>query len=769
MPKRYLPRFIAVLLLLILIWLQFSTLPLTSPTMDEGLHLTRGYAFVARGDERLRLRGPILPNALSGAVLRLLEPDLELAPDDDPAWLDTEGADLSEQFVWANRAPPLRIVFLGRLPILFFGLILGAFIFRWASERSGPWAALGALTLYVFCPNLLAHARLATTDTITAATFLISAYAFSRALDRPSWTSYLCSGGALSLALAAKFSATALLAAFAVGTFLYSVHDWRDRLRWRALIAFGVTLTTAALMVWAIYRFTIGPVVPGGFPMPAPLHWAEWNALQAYVAGDKITPGYLFGEMEPRGWFYYYPLTFLLKTPLPVLILLVLGVLRTMSTRAWRRDSLIWLPPLFLLVSLLFSPHDIGYRYLLPILPFVFVGSAEVMVALWRKRWARVLIGILIAWQIIGTLHIYPYYLTFFNEIAGGPDRGRYILSDSNIDWGQDLVGVKSYVAQHKIDHLKLSYFGIAHPTTYGLRTEALPPVRTALRDQSAWWLHTYYPADPPPGKYAISVANLMGGIWIDRAAYAFFRDRPPDTTIGNSIYVYTIEPRGPAADLSLAGLQIDQIDPATYQHFNTNDVRPRWFDATSSLIVAPGETWIGIADNQPIAPEFLPLFRGIEPITRAPLTDENRSYALYHVDLAQGLTAAAQQATPLSVKFGDTAELLGYDAQQTDRELKLITYWRVGQQIETPLQMFVHVLGRDGSIVAQQDRLDVPAYGWRGGDVIAQIHHINLPPDLESGMVAIGLYNPDANTRLPVTVNGETTDRLLLTQLDLK
>ena len=335
---------------------------------------------------------------------------------------------------------------------------------------------------------------------------------------------------------------------------------------------------------------------------------------------------------------------------------------------------------------------------------------------------------VLLAWNIIGTLRIYPYYLTYFNEIAGGPDRGRYILSDSNIDWGQDMVGLKNYVERNDIDPLrvKLSYFGIAHPTAYGLATQALPPVRTAMHDQGAWWLKTYYPLDPPPGKYAISVANLMGGIWIDRAAYAFFRDRRPDTTIGNSIYLYTIAPRGDPVDLSLAGLQIDQIDPATYQLFNTNDVRPRWFDATSSLIAAPGETWIAIADDQPIAPEFTSLFEGVEPIARTKLADEDRTYALYRFDLASRITPTVS----LSAQFGDTAELLGYDAQRTDRDLRLITYWRAGDDVVTPLQMFVHVLGPDGSIVAQQDRLDVPAYGWRSGDVIAQIHHIDLPPD---------------------------------------
>jgi len=254
-----------------------------------------------------------------------------------------------------------------------------------------------------------------------------------------------------------------------------------------------------------------------------------------------------------------------------------------------------------------------------------------------------------------------------------------------------------------------------------------------------------------------------MGGIWTDRVAYAFFRDRAPDTTIGNSIYIYTIDPRGPAADLSLAGLQIDQIDLATYQHFGTNTVRPRWCDATSSLIGAPGETWIAIADDQPIGREFRPLFEGVEPVLHAKLIDDDRTFALYHFDLAQRLTKAAQQATPLSAQFGDTAELLGYDVQQNDRDLRLITYWRAGKGIVTPLQMFVHVLGPDGSIVAQQDRLDVPANGWRSGDVIAQVQQLTLPADSQNCTIKIGLYNPASGQRLPVIENSSEVDALSL------
>jgi hypothetical protein len=466
------------------------------------------------------------------------------------------------------------------------------------------------------------------------------------------------------------------------------------------------------------------------------------------------------------------------------MILFIIAFIRTIIKRTWRDDAIFLVPSFLIFFSLLFSTNNLGYRYLLPLLPLFFVyasGNWSVGQSVDRSSRRRVtmspvhlVILSLLVWLVIGTLRIYPYYLTYFNEIAGGPDRGRYILSDSNIDWGQDLVGLKNYVDQNHIDRVKLSYFGIAHPTAYQLSTEALPPVRTAMNDQGAWWLHTYYPSDPAPGKYAISVANLMGGIWIDPSAYAFFRDRQPDTTIGNSIYIYTIAPRGDPANLSLAGLQIDQMDAETYRLFETNDVCPRWFDATSSLIAAPGETWIAIADNQPIAPELKSLLVNVQPIKHAKLTDEDRAYALYHFDLAQRLLDTAQHATQnaediaLPVKFGDTAELLGYDVTRSSQDLAVITYWRVGDHIVTPLQMFVHVVGPDGSITARADRLDASPFGWHAGDTFVQVHHLVLPLDVTDYTVEIGLYNPETGPRLPVIVNSQTVDnRLVLSSMN--
>ena len=692
MPSRHLSaRFIAVLLLMLLAFLQLSSLAVTSVTMDEPSHVMVGYAFLTRGDTRLMLNGPILPNALGAAPL-LTQPALKLTPAADPMWDKNDHNGISDEFIWDNTASPFLLVYLARLPFIFLSWLLGALIFRWASERAGAWAGVFALTLYVFDPNLLAHSRLAMTDFAPTAIALVALYAFDRWLQQMKSRKWLVTTGVFTgLMLASKFSLVMFAVAMVILVFLRSIRsDQRLHLSWRAVprpafIGVLFIFFISALTVWAVYGFQIGPVNTGGMPVPAPGFWREWQSAEFYL--NQPWPNYLFGQTSATGWWYYFPITLALKTPLPLLILFVAALIRTAVKRTWRADLVFLLPSALLFISLLFSTNNLGYRYLLPILPLLIIYVS----GLWPRTISRSLVSsislspgrlalsILLLWQIIGTLRIYPYYLTYFNEIAGGPDRGRYILSDSNIDWGQDMTGLKNYIEQNHIDPLrvKLSYFGIAHPAAYGLQTQALPPVRTAMNDQGAWWLKTYYPPDPPPGKYAISVANLMGGIWIDQAAYAFFRDRQPDTTIGNSIYLYTIEPHGEPANLSLAGLQIDQIDPQTYQLFGTNDVRPRWFDASSSLIAAPGKTWLAIADNQPIAPEFKSLLEGVEPVTHTKLIDEDRAYALYHLDLAQRITQAAQQTTPLSAKFGDTVELLGYDLKRNGSNLTIITYWR--------------------------------------------------------------------------------------------
>jgi 4-amino-4-deoxy-L-arabinose transferase-like glycosyltransferase len=399
-------RFAAVGLLLILFGLLVTTLPVTSPTADEPMYMVRGYAFVSRGQDRMAgcsPCSPVLSSALSGAAL-WLEPHLKpLPPVADAIWSDDGGTGIFEYFVWSPGAPTSRIIFLTRLPIIFITVLLGALIFRWAVQRSGRVGALGALAFYVFCPNILAHGRLVTADVVTAATFTLSAYAFDRALQtsRRSWRMF--SGVALGLALASKVSAVALPVAFVIWALIVLWPQRHDRSAWRgACVTWLTTIAVGGVALWGLYRFSIGPIDPGGPIVPAPAYWADWQAVMRNQTAPL--PAYLFGDMTTQGWWYYYPITFLVKSSLPELILSVLVIVRLLLTRRWSRDLPLLIVPAAIFSGLLFSTHNLGYRYVLPVLPFLFVASADVVAAAMRKRWMTIGIGLLLVWQIGGTL-----------------------------------------------------------------------------------------------------------------------------------------------------------------------------------------------------------------------------------------------------------------------------------------------------------------------------------------------------------------------------
>jgi hypothetical protein len=150
-----------------------------------------------------------------------------------------------------------------------------------------------------------------------------------------------------------------------------------------------------------------------------------------------------------------------------------------------------------------------------------------------------------------------------------------------------------------------------------------------------------------------------------------------------------------------------------------------------------------------------------------------------------------AEKPVEAPVKVGLAVEFLGYEVQEETfkpaETISLVTFWRVvgsdGASSGHPLgpvpedayghelTIFAHVLDDGGHVVAQEDRLDAPAWSWHAGDVIAQVHRIQLERDLASGtyQLATGLYNTRDLTRLPILVSGEAVDdRLLLRPIEV-
>ena len=106
---------------------------------------------------------------------------------------------------------------------------------------------------------------------------------------------------------------------------------------------------------------------------------------------------------------------------------------------------------------------------------------------------------------------------------------------DSNLDWGQGLKGLKSYMRKHGISRIYLSYFGSDSPTRYGISYDRLPSYNRPNPDPEKQEF-------TPKGWVAISATNLQGVYFRNKDIYAWFRERKPIAKIGYSIFIYKVD-----------------------------------------------------------------------------------------------------------------------------------------------------------------------------------------------------------------------------------
>jgi len=108
----------------------------------------------------------------------------------------------------------------------------------------------------------------------------------------------------------------------------------------------------------------------------------------------------------------------------------------------------------------LWTNINIGVRHLLPVYPLLIVWVSQVI--RWPVDRTRIQLvkGVALAglagWYLFSALSIHPYYVAYFNELAGGPQNGYKYLSDSNVDIGQDLKRLGSYLHEAGIKDAKV-------------------------------------------------------------------------------------------------------------------------------------------------------------------------------------------------------------------------------------------------------------------------------------------------------------------------
>jgi Dolichyl-phosphate-mannose-protein mannosyltransferase len=334
-----------------------------------------------------------------------------------------------------------RTLALARLGILPFFWIACAVVYGWGARYFSRALAAVAVFLFSFTPAILAHAGLATTD--MALTALVGA-AFLTGLiwvERPTPARAIWFGLATGLAILSKFTSLAFLPAAAAVAFAWywaTGHGGLGKAIGERLGSFAIAMAVAMALVWAGYRFSFGAVDFTSLRLPAPeLYAGIENVLQH---NDRGHWSYLLGQRSPLGFWYFYPVALAVKTPLPLLALLVFGIVL-----AFRKNfPLLWIPLCFaaaILQVAMLGHINIGIRHVLPMYIGVALLAAAALLRLLELAAARRAAGItaaaLAAWFAGGSLWSHPDYLAYFNELAGSqPEK---ILVDSDLDWGQDI------------------------------------------------------------------------------------------------------------------------------------------------------------------------------------------------------------------------------------------------------------------------------------------------------------------------------------------
>ena len=541
--------------------------------MDEQNHIARGFAYLRTGDPRLSVEHPPLVNSLSGLPL-LTMPEIGL-PVDDASW-DRQPADIfwyvfAEKFIWqVNRSLDIQqIFFLARLPIVYLTIGLGLVGWHFAREMWGYPASLLVFLLLLFDPNILANGRFSTTDVGGTLFAFLATYLLWRLwqVQGWNWRRWFWAAVGIGLAFSSKLSTLVFVPIWAVLALL-PLYGNRQKRKLRAisrrLVQLMLAGLAALLVLWVIYRFEWGHFLflderlagINSLQGPMPTFWSGIERILLLSSGGR--PGFLLGQFSNQGFLLYFPVVLLTKTPLLTLVMFLGSAIILVALQQTRPNALFLLVPLatYFVVSM-FSALNLGYRHLLPLLPFMYlliggVASKPVRERAWHyfvtpsedqegvSNAPVISVLLLLLSLILIDLWIHPHYLSYFNLAAGGPANGNRIAIDSNIDWGQDLLRLQRWMEDHDVDRVKLAWFGTADPDYYGLKYDPLPGFpRPAFISQ--WTEPPFDPMAPEPGIYAISASSLWELPLAEKNVYPWFREREPDDRIGYSILIFEV------------------------------------------------------------------------------------------------------------------------------------------------------------------------------------------------------------------------------------
>lgn len=440
-------------------------------------------------------------------------------------------AGLAALFGQADINAPMPL-FLARIPTVFAAAALGWAVMAWARRLYGPAGMLVSGVVYVFCPTVIAHARIVSSDIYCTLFLFLAVFFLVRSLQTYRTSDVLWLTVTCALAVVAKQTGLLLGSMYGciIGVSLCKTGNWRALCRPSWLLLFGVGFLVIVNGAYG-FRFQSVPIpetawLPGLSRLPLPVPQLFMDSLRLglrYNDGKLPIYAYLLGEYSLRGWWYYFPVVFFLKTPLAFWALFLAHL--PLTRRCFKAhflaetalvSSIVVLSLFFVVVCRV----QLGVRYLLPLVPFLCVSLGKLGL-LWTRgghRAAKWGIGLALVWYAASSLSYFPHFLQYGNAvIVHRIDLYRY-FADSNLDWNQSDYYLHRYIESK--------------------------PTGTVFVN----------PERPVDGTVIVNANNLLG-LFLDREKYAWLRDhfRPVDHVAYNWLVFRTTGVARPQATLGNA------------------------------------------------------------------------------------------------------------------------------------------------------------------------------------------------------------------------
>jgi hypothetical protein len=442
-----------------------------SPATDEPSHIGAAVSMIEA--HKLIAPGSHPPLARLVAAIPLWIDGARLPQCRGQTMVGTEdlGYGLGTEVLYDGNKPFMTLLTHARLAMLIFPCIALLYVYLLGRWLAGPLVAMLATIFFSLDPTLLGHGIWVGNDIAGCAGFLVAIYHGLQWLRDASWKNAIIAGIAGGLAVSTKFSCVLALPAIALVA-LFIKPQWRKLIQQA-----GVVGLVAFMTLWGTYFFNIGSlgdqegmnISAAQTPTdnaPAKAMREKWERIPGWIRNTPIPmpscflgiarlmlhnhfghAAYLNGEVRGDGWWYYFPEVFVLKTPLGFLAALLVATIVFVAGRRWTAwpYAAILIPPAIVLASSMASKLDIGVRYLLPAIPFLYL-FATMQLARGTLVW---LLGILMLFTAIETAVVHPDYMSYFNLAVGGPAHGDRYALDNNLDWNQDVLRLATWIEQN--------------------------------------------------------------------------------------------------------------------------------------------------------------------------------------------------------------------------------------------------------------------------------------------------------------------------------